>query len=91
MTDMFTLINKQEQKVEDMNKHLLTLFNSLNSKIKNNESQLGVEVEKIKLKTQEDLNYIKLYMKDSDKKCMEKISDAEANIDIINKKINRVK
>ena len=65
----------QETRVDEMARRFGSPGSSLDEKLKNLESTLMVEIEKLRKTGQQDTNYLKLFVRDVDKKASEKICE----------------
>ena len=68
-------LDTQEVRVDEMTRRFGSFGSSLDEKLKNLESTLMVEMEKFKKMGQQDTNYLKLFVRDVDKKASEKMCE----------------
>lgn len=67
-------VDMQEVKVDEIARRFGSGL-SLDEKLKNLESSLMVEMQKVKKLGQQDANYLKLFVRDVDKKASEKMTE----------------
>ncbi len=67
-------VDMQEVKVDEISRRFGSGL-SLDEKLKNLESSLMVEMQKVKKLGQQDANYLKLFVRDVDKKASEKMTE----------------
>lgn len=88
MDDMMRKLECQETRIGEMVRLIGSAGGSVDDKLKTLENALLIELEKVKKLGQQDANYLKLYVRDVDKKASEKIAELETAIAQLSTKIN---
>lgn len=75
MDDVVRKVQIQCDRIDELAKVVTSFTTSIGGRLKKNEETVQIELEKVKRGAQEESNYLRLFLKDSDKKVEEKITD----------------
>ena len=72
-------------------KNFHTVTSSLSNRLRKNEEFCGIELERVKKMGQEQSNFVRLFLKDADKKTHEKIEQFQATLGMINHRVSEIR
>lgn len=91
MDDVVRKVQTQSDRIDELAKIVTAFTSSIGGRLKKSEETVQIEVEKMRRGAQEESNYLRLFLKDSDKKVEEKITDFENSLVLFNARINHVR
>lgn len=89
--DIMAQLKDHTLHITQLHSSVAALSTSIKDQLKATDYNLDIELEKMRKASQEEVNYVRLFMRDVDKKATDKMAEVENTIAQVNTKIMRVK
>lgn len=87
MEDLNRQVRVQADRMDELARQLGGLSGNLGAKMKRNEEAMEEQLERMRRGSQEESNYLRLFLKDADKKTTDKIAEFENSLIMLNNRI----
>jgi hypothetical protein len=89
--DILSQLRVHSEQIASLNLTVTGISTSISDQLKSKDYNIDIELEKMRKASQEEVNYVRLFMRDVDKKATDKMGELEATLNFLNTKLIKVK